>query len=140
MEKSQSSGMAGYVAARRRRLRLMLLLGLPVVLGSIALALSLPDVYVSSGVINIEQERLEGVRSSSKSASDDYIQEYVRSISATLLTEKMLAPAAASLDLYPDLKGNPSAAAGRIVPKPKPKGTSADLTKLIMGQGNLFGE
>jgi capsular polysaccharide biosynthesis protein len=114
MEKSQTTGMTSYLVALRRRRRLMALVALPVILGSLVLAFALPDIYESSGLVNIEQERVEGVRSSTKSASDDYVQEYVRSVASTLLTVKGLTPAVESLELYPDLKGDLAAAAGRM--------------------------
>jgi polysaccharide biosynthesis transport protein len=111
----QTSGAASYLGALRRRRRLLLLVAVPIILGAAALALSLPDRYQSSGVISIEQQRMEGVKKSTTTASDEYVQESVRSITTALFTEKGLAPAAQALHPYPDLGDDISAAAARMV-------------------------
>jgi uncharacterized protein involved in exopolysaccharide biosynthesis len=102
----------------------MLYMALPVVAGALATALALPDIYQSSGMVSIEQARLEGVKSSTRAATDDYIQEYIRSISSGLLSEKELRKAVAEIDLYPDVKADPAAAARRMI-----KDTRIDMVR-----------
>jgi polysaccharide biosynthesis transport protein len=114
MESASTEGLSTYVRALGRRRGLMLMVSAPIVIGALVIALVLPDRYSSSGLVGIEQQRLEGVRSSTRSASDDFIQEYVRSIASELLTETALKDAVVQLDLYPEMKGNPGAAAGRM--------------------------
>jgi polysaccharide biosynthesis transport protein len=114
MESASPEGLSTYLRALRRRRGLMLLVALPVLLGALVVAFALPDRYSSAGLVGIEQQRLEGVRSSTRSASDDFIQEYVRSIASELLTEASLKDAASRLELYPALKGNAAAAASRM--------------------------
>lgn len=114
MDATDTSGISAYIAAIRRRKRLMLLIAVPILLGGLVLALALPDVYEASGMINIEQERLEGVKSSTRAATDDYVQEYVRSITNTLLSAKEMRKAAVDVVPYPELANDPVAAASRM--------------------------
>ena len=109
MDSSSTAGLTAYLGALRRRRRLMALIAVPIAVAALVIALALPDRYSSSSLVSIEQQRLEGVRSSTRSASDDFVQEYVRSLGSALLSEKGLEPAVKQIPLYPDLKG---AAAG----------------------------
>ena len=88
MDSQPSGGLAAYFGALRRRRGLMAWIAGPIAIGALVVALALPDRYSSAGLISIEQQRLEGVRSSTRTASDEFVQEYVRSLSSTLLTEK----------------------------------------------------
>jgi polysaccharide biosynthesis transport protein len=124
MESKQISGTASYLSAVRRRRRLMLFIALPIVLSALVAALALPDVYQASGMVSIEQARLEGVKSSTRAATDDYVQEYVRSVSNELLTEKVLRRAAAEIVPYPELKDDVGAAARRMI-----KDTRIDMVR-----------
>lgn len=114
MDSQPSGGLAAYFGALRRRRGLMAWIAGPIAIGALVVALALPDRYSSAGLISIEQQRLEGVRSSTRTASDEFVQEYVRSLSSTLLTEKELEPAVKELPLYPDLQSDLSAAAGQM--------------------------
>jgi uncharacterized protein involved in exopolysaccharide biosynthesis len=102
----------------------MLIIALPVALVAAVAALALPDIYQASGLVSIEQARLEGVKSSTREATDDYVQEYVRSISTELLSEKVVRNAVAEFTPYPSLKDDPGAAARRMI-----KDTRIDMVR-----------
>ncbi|HKS54273.1 MAG TPA: hypothetical protein VJS12_03250 [Steroidobacteraceae bacterium] len=119
----ETPGFGDYLGIVRKRKRLLLLVGLPIVaLGGLA-ALILPDVYRSSSLIEIE-----GSQDTRQSAADTtlqdsiarqsdeplYADQYVQSLSTAVLSGENLSKLLAKEQLYDDQKDDPKSALKRL--------------------------
>lgn len=106
-------GFGEYVGIIRKRKRLLFTIGLPILALGGLLALGLPDIYRSSGLIEIEGA--ENIRQSGPNTnntlqdsiarqSDEplYADQYVQSLSTAVLSDKNLAKLLAAQTLYED--------------------------------------
>jgi uncharacterized protein involved in exopolysaccharide biosynthesis len=116
-------GLGDYLGIVRKRKRLLFMVGLPIVALGGLLALALPDIYSSSGLIEIEGA--ENVRPSATDPtlqdsiarqSDEplYADQYVQSLSTTVLSDKNLAKLLAKEKLYEDQAEDPKSAMKRL--------------------------
>ena len=116
-------GLGDYVSIVRKRRRLMLMIGLPIVALGGLLALGLPDIYRSSGLIEIEGA--ENVRQNVTNptlqdtiarSSDEplYADQYVQSLSTQVLSDQNLSRLLAQHQLYEDQKEDPKGAVKRL--------------------------
>ncbi|HEX7012168.1 MAG TPA: hypothetical protein VF161_05455 [Steroidobacteraceae bacterium] len=113
-------GFAEYLGILRKRRRLLLLVAVPIALLGAVLAVVLPDVYRSTGLIEIEgAESLRDtgtLRSVVARESDEplYADQYVQSLSTQVLGDKSLRQLLSEHELYDDQKQNLSAAVRRL--------------------------
>ena len=117
-------GFGDYTSILRKRKRLLFLVGLPILALGGLLALGLPDIYSSSGLIEIEGA--ENVRQgalpnatlqdSIARQSDEplYADQYVQSLSTAVLSEKNLSKLLAVQRLYEDQAEDPKSAVKRL--------------------------
>jgi polysaccharide biosynthesis transport protein len=116
-------GFGDYVAIIRKRKRLMFMVGLPILALGGLLALGLPDIYRSSGLIEIEGA--ENVRQnvtnptlqdSIARQSDEplYADQYVQSLSTQVLSDSNLSKLLAAHQLYDDQAEDPKGAVKRL--------------------------
>ena len=117
-------GFGDYVSIVRKRKRMLFLVGLPILALGGLLALGLPDIYTSSGLIEIEGA--ENVRQgavpnstlqdSIARQSDEplYADQYVQSLSTAVLSDKNLSVLLAKHKLYEDQAQDPKGAIKRL--------------------------
>jgi uncharacterized protein involved in exopolysaccharide biosynthesis len=112
-----NAGFGDYFAILRKRRRLLLMVALPIVALGALLALVLPDVYRSSGQIEIEGA--QNVRSNPNSLAHDpdespYADQYVRSLSTVVLGDRNLARLLSEHQLYDDQAEDPAGALEKL--------------------------
>jgi polysaccharide biosynthesis transport protein len=116
-------GFGDYIGIVRKRKRLLVLVGLPILALGGLLALILPDIYRSTGLIEIEGA--ENVRQSATNptlqdsiarSSDEplYADQYVQSLSTQVLSDKNLARLLQQEQLYDDQAEDPKSAMKRL--------------------------
>lgn len=108
-----NAGLGDYFAILRKRRRLLLLVGLPIVAIGATLALALPDVYRSSGQIELEGAQV--VRQNPNALAQDpeespYADQYVRSLSTVVLSDRNLARLLNEQTLYDEQADDPAGA------------------------------
>jgi succinoglycan biosynthesis transport protein ExoP len=121
----ETPGFGDYVSIVRKRKRLLFLVGLPILALGGLLALGLPDIYRSSGLIEIEGA--ENVRQGAAGAnntlqdsiarqSDEplYADQYVQSLSTAVLSDKNLRKMLSAQKLYEDQTDDPKSAVKRL--------------------------
>lgn len=106
MDSQPNSALAftDYLAALKRRRALLLGVALPIIAIALLLSLTLPDIYSSSGLIEIQDQsqRSEYTQQSSSSHSQpDYADQYVGSLKGIVLSDKNLRRLLAQHDIYP---------------------------------------
>lgn len=109
----ERAGFGEYMSILRKRRKLLLLIGAPIVAIGAALALALPDVYRSQGQIEIEGA--QAVRQNPNALAQDpeespYADQYVRSLSTVVLSDRNLAKLLAEHQLYDDQAEDPGGA------------------------------
>src|SRR5918995_2551492 len=107
----EAPGLGDYVAIVRKRKRLLLTVGLPILALGGMLALGLPDIYSSTGLIEIDGA--ENIRQNATNAtlqdsiarqSDEplYADQYVQSLSTQVLSDQNLSRLLQARQLYED--------------------------------------
>jgi polysaccharide biosynthesis transport protein len=113
METPSGPGLHDYIAALKRRRNLVLGIALPVIALATMLAIGLPDIYQSSGFIQIEDEQgSEGTESSSNEPA--YADEYVASLGTTVLSTTNLRKLLDTHQLYADQDSDRDTAIERL--------------------------
>ena len=116
-------GFGDYLGIVRKRKRLLFVVGLPILALGGLLALGLPDIYRSQGLIEIEgaESIREGaangtLQDSIARQSDEplYADQYVQSLSTAVLSDKNLSQLLAKQKLYEDQTEDPSGAVQRL--------------------------
>ncbi len=82
-----------YVAAIKRRRVLLASIGLPILAIALALAIGLPDIYVSTGLITFSDATVSGELPTDKERATrekSYMDQYVASLSESVLSAKSL--------------------------------------------------
>lgn len=116
-QEPETAGFGDYLAILRKRRRLLLMVGLPIVVLGAVLAVMLPDVYRSSGQIEIEGA--QNVRNNPNALGQDpdaspYADQYVRSLSTAVLSDRNLARLLREHQLYDDQAEDPAGALDRL--------------------------
>jgi len=78
-----------YVAAVKRRRILLAMVGLPILTIALALAIGLPDVYVSTGLITFSDATVSGQLPTDKEKATrekSYMDQYVNSLSESVMS------------------------------------------------------
>jgi uncharacterized protein involved in exopolysaccharide biosynthesis len=112
-----SAGFGDYLAILRKRRKLLLMVGLPIIALGVGLAIALPDVYRSSG--QIELEGAQNLKQNPNALGQDpdespYADQYVRSLSTVVLSDRNLAKLLAEHKLYDDQADDPAAALDQL--------------------------
>src|SRR5690606_5881523 len=113
-------GFGEYFGISRKRRRLLLMVGGAVVAMGAMLALGLPDVYTSSGLIEIESadnsRTQDHLRNAITRNSDgpQYADQYVQSLSTIVLGDRSLDDLLSEHQLYDDQQADPRAARDRL--------------------------
>lgn len=113
----ETSGFGDYLAILRKRRKLLFLIGLPIIAIGVALAIALPDVYRSQGQIEIEgAQALKANPNSLTQDPDDtpYADQYVRSLSTVVLSDRNLAKLLNEHQLYDDQASDPAGALDKL--------------------------
>jgi len=87
---SQTTDVSDYIAALKRRRMLLLYIVLPITAIAIGLAIGLPDKYVSSSLIQFSQAEISGELPSSGRQEKSYADQYVASLTNTVLAKDRL--------------------------------------------------
>jgi uncharacterized protein involved in exopolysaccharide biosynthesis len=116
-QEPDNTGLGDYFAILRKRRRLLLMVGLPIVALGALLAIALPDVYRSSGQIEIEGA--QNVKSNPNSLAHNpdespYADQYVRSLSTVVLGDRNLARLLNEHQLYDDQAEDPAGALQKL--------------------------
>jgi len=115
-------GFGDYLAILRKRKRLLFMIGLPILALGGGLALLLPDIYSAAGLIEIEgaenvrQNMNPTLQDSIARESDEplYADQYVQSLTTTVLSDQNLAKLLAQEKLYDDQAEDPKGAIKRL--------------------------
>ena len=114
----ETSGFGDYLAILRKRRKLLFLIGLPIIALGVALAIALPDVYRSSGDIEIEgAQALKSNNPNSMTQDPDdtpYPDQYVRSLSTLVLSDRNLSKLLKEHQLYDDQAADPEGALDKL--------------------------
>jgi polysaccharide biosynthesis transport protein len=116
-------GLGDYLSIVRKRKRLLFMVGLPILALGGLLALGLPDIYRSQGLIEIEGA--ESIRDSAANGtlqdsiarqSDEplYADQYVQSLTTVVLSDKNLSQLLAKQQLYEDQADDPKGTIQRL--------------------------
>src|SRR6185437_7040981 len=85
-----------YLAALKRRRMLLAIVAVPILACALALAIGMPDVFVSTGLITFANATVSGALPTDKDQGDrarrekEYMDEYVNSLSASVLSPTTL--------------------------------------------------
>ena len=112
-----SASFGDYLAILRKRRKLLLTVALPIIALGIALSIALPDVYRSQG--QIELEGAQSIRQNPNALAQDpddtpYADQYVRSLSTVVLSDRNLAKLLAAHQLYDDQADDPAGALAEL--------------------------
>ena len=89
-DNQESTGFFSPSEIWRRRYKLMILVGAPIALATVLLALSLPRLYRSSATLAIEVTRLPGVGQTSTTQNQNYADQYVKDLTDVVLHDNSL--------------------------------------------------
>lgn len=114
----ETSGLGDYFAILRKRRKLLFMIGLPIIAIGVALAIALPDVYRSQGEIEIEgAQALKSNNPNSMTQDPDdtpYPDQYVRSLSTLVLSDRNLSKLLKEHQLYDDQATDPEGALDKL--------------------------
>jgi uncharacterized protein involved in exopolysaccharide biosynthesis len=116
-----------YVSSLKRRAPLILGLGLPVVAVAAVLAVSLPDVFVSSATFDLVADTTALPGTAARNVIPD---QYVYSLTDRVKRSPLLREIVAETRPYPDLADQPDAAVGRL---------SSDISVTLTSESVLGG-
>jgi succinoglycan biosynthesis transport protein ExoP len=92
MDSPMTTDISDYIAALKRRRMLVAYIALPIAALAIALAIGLPDQYVSSSLIGFTQAEISGeLPSAVRRQEKNYYDQYVSSLSDAVLNRENLA-------------------------------------------------
>src|SRR5262245_13556483 len=107
MESQASPEFSDYVHAIARRKTLLFGIAIPIAVLAILLSLTLPDIYTSSGLVEIDDPSAAqslSVQSGSGNGESDYADQYVQNLKGIVLTDSNLRKLNELHKLYPEYK------------------------------------
>ena len=110
---SSSPEFSDYIHAIARRKALLFGIAIPITVLSVLLALSLPDIYTSSALVEIDEPSTTQAMAGASDESS-YADQYVQNLKGIVLTDSNLRKLNKEHDLYPDLAGDESAMLKRL--------------------------
>jgi succinoglycan biosynthesis transport protein ExoP len=117
---SASPEFSDYIHAIARRKAMLFAIAIPIAVLAILLSLTLPDVYTSSALVDIDdssnaQSLAAGTSTSSSGSGDSsYADQYVQNLKGIVLTDNNLRKLNSELNLYPEYADDDSAMLTRI--------------------------
>src|SRR5262252_1285039 len=108
MESQASPEFSDYVHAIARRKTLLFGIAIPIAVLAILLSLLLPDVYTSSGLVEIDDPSAAeslSVQTGNGNGESDYADQYVQNLKGIVLTDSNLRKLNAMDKLYPEYEG-----------------------------------
>jgi uncharacterized protein involved in exopolysaccharide biosynthesis len=115
MQENRDLGIQGYLVPLRRRRMLLFGVGVPIFMGAILLAFSLPETYSSPAVFRFERPAISDLQGNgARGDNDNYIDQYVSKLKDSVFGVESLAAIIKRLGLYPELKGTPQAAVVKL--------------------------
>jgi len=116
METQASPEFSDYIHAIARRKTLLFGIAIPVAVLAILLSLTLPDIYTSSGLVEIDEPSAAQSLSvqGSGNGESDYADQYVQNLSGIVLTDTNLRKLNQLHNLYPDMADDESAMLKRM--------------------------
>jgi polysaccharide biosynthesis transport protein len=117
MESQASPEFSDYIHAIARRKALLFGVAIPIALLAILLSVMLPDVYTSSGLVEIDDPSAAqslSVAAGSGNGESDYADQYVQNLKGIVLTDGNLKKLNREQDLYPDLADDETAMLKRL--------------------------
>ena len=113
METQASPEFTDYIHAIGRRKALLFAIAIPIAVLAILLAATLPDVYTSSALVEIDETSNAQSLAETDSGSS-YADQYVQNLKGIVLNDANLRKLNAEHDLYPDLADDESAMLARL--------------------------
>jgi len=117
MESQGSPEFSDYIHAIARRKALLIGVAIPIAVLAILLSVTLPDIYTSSALVEIDETSDTSSLStaaSTASAEASYADQYVQNLKGIVLTDANLRKLNGEFDLYPDLADDEDAMLKRI--------------------------
>jgi uncharacterized protein involved in exopolysaccharide biosynthesis len=116
MDSSASPEFSDYVHAIARRKGLLFFVAMPTAVLAILLSVALPDIYTSSGLIEIDEPSSSQPLGSVTvgNGGSDYADQYVQNLRGIVLTDANLRTLNAEHRLYPDLESDEGAMLERL--------------------------
>jgi len=117
MEAQGSPEFSDYIHAIARRKALLFGVAIPIALLAILLSVTLPDVYTSSALVEIDEpSNTASLSTGANTASDEasYADQYVQNLKGIVLTDANLRTVNAQYNLYPDLADDEDAMLDRL--------------------------
>jgi succinoglycan biosynthesis transport protein ExoP len=109
MDTNQASPeFSDYIHAIGRRRALLFAISIPIALLAILLAATLPDVYTSSALVEIDDPTTAQSLTDEKRSESSYADQYVQNLKGIVLTDANLRKLNQTHDLYPDLADDES--------------------------------
>jgi protein tyrosine kinase modulator len=104
-----------YVHAIARRKALLFGLAIPIAILAILLSLTLPDIFTSSGLVEIDEpSAAQSLSVQAGNGESDYADQYVQNLKGIVLTDGNLRKLNKAHDLYPDFGDDESAMLKRL--------------------------
>jgi len=116
MDPQASPEFSDYIHAIARRKTLLFGIAIPVAVLAILLSLTLPDIYTSSGLVEIDEPSAAQSLSvqGSGNGESDYADQYVQNLSGIVLNDTNLRKLNQLHQLYPDMEDDESAMLKRM--------------------------
>jgi succinoglycan biosynthesis transport protein ExoP len=114
MDPQSTTDVSDYVAALKRRRMLLLWIALPIAALAVALAIGLPNQYVSSALVEFSDPQISGEMSSRSTNQKNYADQYVSSLRDAVLSSDNLATLIESDKAPASLRGGGDDAIERI--------------------------
>jgi len=117
MEAQGSPEFSDYIHAIARRKALLFGVAIPIAVLAILLSVTLPDVYTSTAVVEIDEpSNTTSLSTGANTASDEasYADQYVQNLKGIVLTDSNLRTVNAEYTLYPDLAEDEDAMLDRL--------------------------
>lgn len=114
MESQASPEFSDYIHAISRRRALLFGIAIPLAVLTVLLAVTLPDIYTSSALVEIDEVSSSASITGSASTEASYADQYVTNLKGIVLTDGNLRKLAAEHDLYPEYADDQGAMLKRL--------------------------
>ena len=117
MDSKASPEFSDYIHAISRRKALLFAVAIPIALLAILLSVTLPDVFTSSALVEIDEPtNAQSLTTGANTAQEDssYADQYVQNLKGLVLTDGNLRTLNKEYDLYPDLSDDDTAMLKRM--------------------------
>src|SRR4051812_17221320 len=103
MDSQASPEFSDYIHAIARRKALLFGIAIPIAVLAILLSLTLPDIYTSSGLVEIDEpSAAQSLSVQAGNGESDYADQYVQNLKGIVLTDSNLRKLNQEHDLYPE--------------------------------------